>query len=239
MSNLEYSKCLHNDCNRIATYRNLKVGNCHLKDTKYEFCGYHKPRNAINKKFPYNSIFDKINVELEYYNHQNYYIINEYNDYIHDLLKNHKFKFPIKVTAFTENVIYKIDLAVVKLEKNISHITNYENYFDKDTASQKDIFDVILKFQKYYNDKKIEMLYIHLDKEYDTYDIIREFRNYYEEKTVDDIIKEFDEDKKIKSDNIFNILINFNEYYKKQKFNKRKLYINFKKYYNKKNYKCL
>ena len=83
------------------------------------------------------------------------------------------------------------------------------------------------------------MLYIHIDKEYDSYDIIREFRNYYEEKSVDDIIKEFNKDTKIKSDNIFNLLIDFNEYYKKQKVNKQKIFLNFKKYYNKKNYKCL
>ena len=71
---------------------------------------------------------------------------------------------------------------------NVSNITNYENYFDKD-VSKIDIFNVILEFQKYYNEKK--MLYIHIDKEYDIYDIIKEFRKYYEEKNKNDIIKEF------------------------------------------------
>ena len=46
------NKCKFENCNRIATYRKLKVGNCHLKDTKYEYCSYHRPKNSINKKFP-------------------------------------------------------------------------------------------------------------------------------------------------------------------------------------------
>ena len=29
--------CKFENCNRIANYRRLKVGNCHLKSTKYEF----------------------------------------------------------------------------------------------------------------------------------------------------------------------------------------------------------
>ena len=74
---------------------------------------------------------------------------------------------------------------------NISHITNYENYFDKNIVSKKDIYNVILKFQNYYNKKKIEMLYIHLRKDYDIYDIIKEFRNYYEENKINDIIENF------------------------------------------------
>ena len=205
MSNIENPICQFQNCQRIANYRKLKVGNCHLKNTNYEFCGYHKPRNSINKKFPYNSIFDKINIELKYYNHQNEHIVYEYNNHIYKLLKNHKFKFPIKITAFTENLAHNIDYMYVDFGTNITHLTNYKNYFDKDVVSKKDIYNIILEFQKYYNEKKIEMLYIHLDKEHDTYNIIREFRNYYEEKNVDDIIKEFNDysdDKKVKLDNI-------------------------------------
>ena len=81
------------------------------------------------------------------------------------------------------------------------------------------------------------MLYIHLDKEHDSYDIIREFRNYYEEKNVNDIIKEFNDDsknKKIKLDNIFNLLIDLNEFYRQQKVNKKKIFTDFKDYYNNK-----
>ena len=52
-------KCKHEKCNRDANYRKLKVGNCTLKNTNFEYCTYHKPKNAINIKFPYKSIFDK------------------------------------------------------------------------------------------------------------------------------------------------------------------------------------
>ena len=232
MSNIENQKCQFQNCQRIANYRRLKVGNCHLKDTKYEFCGYHKPINAINKKFPYKSIFDKINIELKYYNHQNENIIHEYNDHIYKLLKNHKFGFPIKITAFTENLVHDIDYMAIDMNINITHITNYKNYFNKDAVSKKDIYNIIKDFQKYYNNKKIEMLYIHLDKEYDNYDVIKSFRDYYEQENVDNFIKEYSKNKKIKSNDISNNIKNFNKY-----FNEQKLKINlkdFKKYFYKK-----
>ena len=156
MSNIENPIRQFQNCQRIANYRKLKVGNCHLKNTNYEFCGYHKPRNSINKKFPYNSIFDKINIELKYYNHQNEHIVYEYNNHIYKLLKNHKFKFPIKITAFTENLVHNIDYMYVDFGTNITHLTNYKNYFDKDVVSKKDIYNIILEFQKYYNEKKLK-----------------------------------------------------------------------------------
>ena len=235
MSNMENQKCQFQNCQRIANYRKLKVGNCHLKNTEYRFCGYHKPNNAINKKFPYKSIFDKINIELKYYNHQNENIIHEYNDHIYKLLKNHKFKFPIKITAFTENLVHDIDYMSIDMGINITHIINYKNYFDKDVVSKKDIYDVIREFQKYYNDKKIEMLYIHLDNEYDNYDVIKSFRDYYEQENVDNFIKEYSKNKKIKSNDISNNIRNFNKF-----FNEQKLKINlkdFKKYFYKKKLK--
>ena len=236
MSNIENPICQFQNCQRIANYRKLKIGNCHLKNTNYEFCGYHRPINSINKKFPYNSIFDKINIELKYYNHQNEHIVHEYNDYIHKLLKNHKFKFPIKITAFTENLVYDIEHNL-PIDVDVCNITNYKNYFDKDVVLRKDIYNIIREFQKYYNDKKIEMLYIYLDKEYDIDDTIKEFRKYYEEIKVNEFIKEFNDDskdKKVKLDNIFNLLTNFNEYYKQQKINKKKIFTDFKDYYNNK-----
>ena len=232
MSNIENQKCQFENCKRVANYRRLKVGNCHLKDTKYEFCGYHKPINAINKKFPYKTIFDKINIELKYYNHQSENIVHEYNDHIHKLLKNHKFGLPLKITAFTENLVHDIDYMTIDMNINITHITNYKNYFNKDAVSKKDIYNVIKDFQKYYNNKKIEMLYIHLDKEYDNYDVIKSFRDYYEQESVDNFIKEYSKDKKIKSNDISNNIKNFNKY-----FNEQKLKINlkdFKKYFYKK-----
>ena len=99
-------KCKFENCNREATYRKLKVGNCHLKDTKYVYCSYHRPKNSINKKFPYKSIFNKVNIPLHYFNHTNENIINDYHDYIYKTLKNNKFKFPIKITIYTENLLY-------------------------------------------------------------------------------------------------------------------------------------
>ena len=64
--------------------------------------------NKFNKeKIPL--FFDKINIELKYYNYQNENIVHEYHDHIYKLLKNHKFKFPIKITTFTENLVYDID----------------------------------------------------------------------------------------------------------------------------------
>ena len=232
MSNIENPICQFDNCNRVAKYRKLKVGNCHLKNTEYEFCGYHRPINSISKNFPYKSIFDKINIKLKYYNHQNENIAHEYNDHIHKLLENHKFGFPIKITAFTENLVYDTNY-ILPIDVNITNITNYKNYFDKDVVTQIDIFNVIRKFQKYYNDKKIEMLYIHLDKEHDTYDIIREFRKYYEEKIVYDIINDYSKDKKsLKLDNISNLLVDFSRYFNKQ--NKKIKSSNFKDYYNNK-----
>ena len=146
--------CQFHNCTRIAKYRKLKVANSHLKDTPYEFCGYHRPLNSINKKFPYRSIFDKINIELKYYNHQNEQIIHEYHDHINNLLQNHRFKFPIKVTVFTENLIHDVDYMSIDIGTNISHIPNYENYFNKSIVSKQDIYNTILKFQKYYNKKE-------------------------------------------------------------------------------------
>ena len=193
----------------------MKVGNCHLKDIKYEFCGYHRLINSNNKKFPCKSIFEKINIELKYYNHQNEHIVHKYHDHIYKLLKNYKFKFPIKITTFTENLVYDMDYNL-SIDVNVGNRTNYENYCDKDVISKKYIYNIILEFQKYYNEKKIQILYIHINKEYEIDDIIREFRKYYEEKKVNGIIKEFNDyykQKKVKSDNIFKLLIDFREYY--------------------------
>ena len=97
-------KCKFENCNRIATYRKLKVDNCHLKDTKYEYCSYHRPSNSINKKFPYKSIFNKVNIPLHYFNHTNENVLNDYHDYTYKTLKNNKFKFPIKTTIYAESL---------------------------------------------------------------------------------------------------------------------------------------
>ena len=181
MSNIENPICQFENCKQIANYRKLKVGNCHLKDTKFEYCEYHRPINSINKKFPYKSIFEKINIELKYNNHQNEYIVNDYHDHIYKLLKIHKFKFSIKITAFNKNLVHDFNYNL-PIDIKVSNISNYENYFDTNVVSRIDIYNLILEFKDYYNEKKIEMLYIHLDKDYEIDDIIKEFRNYYQQK---------------------------------------------------------
>ena len=118
---------------------------------------------------------------------------------------------------------------------NISHIPNYENYFDKTIVSKQDIYNTILKFQNYYNKKKIEMLYIHLDHDYDIEDVIKEYRIYYDELKVNNIIADFKnnyENTKVKLNNIFNPLMDFKEYFKNQKIKIKKS--DFEKYYYKK-----
>ena len=77
--------CKFENCDRIANYRRLKVGNCHLKNTLYEYCGYYRPKNSISKKFPNKTIFDQQGIPLKYYNHTNENIISEYYNYILNL----------------------------------------------------------------------------------------------------------------------------------------------------------
>ena len=73
--------CKFENCNRIANYRRLKVGNCHLKNALYVFCAYHCPKKSMNKKFLYKTIFDIFDqqkIELKHYNQTNEHIISEY-----------------------------------------------------------------------------------------------------------------------------------------------------------------
>ena len=137
--------CKFENCDRIANYRKLKAGNCHLKNTKYEFCAYHRPKNSINKKFPYKTIFDQQGIPLKYYNHTNEYISTEYYNYILNLFKNHKFGFPIKTTIFTENLLYNIEDIDNDNEIDVTNIANYRNYFDTNSVTVKNINKVILK----------------------------------------------------------------------------------------------
>ena len=147
-------KCKFENCDKIATYRKLKVGNCHLKDTKYEYCSYHRLKNSINKKFPYKSIFNKVNILLQYFNHTNENILNDYHDYIYNVLKNNKFKFPIKITIYTENLLYDIFNSNMLSEINVEHIENYEKYFESSIINTNDVYNTIVKFNDYYISKK-------------------------------------------------------------------------------------
>ena len=151
--------CKFENCYRIASYRKLKLGNCHLKNTKYVYCGIHRPKWSVNKKFPYKTIFDQQKIELKYYNHTNEHILSEYYNYIINLFKDHKFGFPIKTTIFTENSLYNIK--EIDNEIDVTNITNYQNYSDTNSVKIKDIYKVILQFIGYYNDKKIEMMNVY------------------------------------------------------------------------------
>ena len=161
-------KCKHDKCNRPANYRKLKVGDCTLKNTCFEYCSYHRPKNSINIKFPYKSIFDKKEIPLEYFNITNIDIFNEYKNYVYELLKNNKMKFPIKITIYTEFLVYDTDYIIVRKHISdtvyITHITNYDKYFKNNKVLYQDILNVIKEFKDYYDTRKIEMLKLHLNK---------------------------------------------------------------------------
>ena len=146
--------CKFENCDR-ANYRRLKVGNCHLKNTNYEYCGIYRTKWSINKTFPYKTIFDQHEIKLKYYNQSNEHIVNEYYNYILNLYKNHKFGFPIKTTVFTENLLHNIKEIDNDKEINVTNITNYQKYFDTNSVKVKDIY-IILKSNGYYNDKKLK-----------------------------------------------------------------------------------
>ena len=205
--------CKFKNCNRIANYRRLKVGNCHLKNTQYEFCAYHRPKNSINKQFPYKTIFDQQKIEFKYYNHTNEHVLSEYYNYIINLFKNHKFGFPIKTTIFTKNLLYNIK--EIDNEIDVTNITNYQNYFDTNSVKVKDIYKVILQFIGYYNDKKIEMMNIYntikdiakeLSIEFDN--VLKLFKNKFINNGiyVNSTINEF-----LDYDHYEDIIIKFNE----------------------------
>ena len=145
-------KCKHEKCNRDANYRKLKVRNCTLKNTNFEYCSYHRPKNSINIKFPYKSIFDKKEIPLEYFNIANIDIFNEYKNYIYKLLKNNKFTFPIKITIYTEFLVYDTEYIVIHLDQqhtiDITHITNYNKYSKNNEVLYQDILKIITILKK-------------------------------------------------------------------------------------------
>ena len=53
--------------------------------------------------------------------------------YIYKLLKNYKFKFPVKITIYTEFLVYDTEYIIIHLDEqhklDITHITNYQKYF--------------------------------------------------------------------------------------------------------------
>ena len=148
--------CKFENFDRITNYRRLKIGNCYLKNTLYEFCAYHRPKNSINKKCPHKTIFDQQGIPLKYNNHTNEHILSEYYNYILNLSKQHRFGFPVKTTIFTENLLHNIKEIDNDNEIDVTNITNYQNDFDTNSVKVKDIYKVILQFIGYYNDKKLK-----------------------------------------------------------------------------------
>ena len=122
----------------------------------YEYCTYHRPKNSINKKILYKTVFDKHEMKLKYYNQTNIYILTEYYNHNLNSYKNHKFGFPVffcKTTVFTENFLYNIKEIDNDNEIDVSDITNYQKYFNINTVKVKDIYNLILKFKRYYSEK--------------------------------------------------------------------------------------
>ena len=168
----------------------------------------------MNIKFPYQSIFDKKEIPLEYFNITNIDNFNEYKNHIYKLLKNNKFKFPIKITIYTEFLVYDTEYIIVRKHisdtVDIKHITNYQKYFKNSEVSYQDMLNVIKEFKDYYDTLKIEMLKTHLKKFIKNN--IKENENKYNK-----LLNKFDE-LDLKTKNLLNKKIYFNEKYNKEIF---------------------
>ena len=105
-----------------------------------------------------------MDIPLHYFNHTNENILTDYWDYIHNRLRNNKFKFPIKITRNTENLLYDPFNSNIINEINVEHIENYEKYFKNTLMNTNDIHNTTVDFNDYYINKKIEMLNIHYNK---------------------------------------------------------------------------
>ena len=105
-------------------------------------------------------------------------------------MKNNRFKFPIKITIYTEFLVYDTEYVIVRKHisdtVDIKHITNYQKYFKNSEVSYQDIINVIKEFKDYYDTLKIEMLKMHLKKFIK--DNIKENENKYNK-----LLNKFDE----------------------------------------------
>ena len=164
----------------------------HFKNTNFEYCSYHRPKNSINIKFPYKSIFDKKEIPLEYFNITDIDIFNEYKNYIYKLLKSNEFKFPIKMTIYIEFLVYDSTYITIYIDRqdnvDITHITNYDKYFKNNEVLYQNILNVIKEFKDYYNTQKIEMLKLHLNK-----NLKANRQDYKNENKYNDLLNKFDE----------------------------------------------
>ena len=60
------------------------------------------------------------------------------------------------MTLFTENLLYNIKEIDNDNEIDVSSISNYKKYFDTNLVKVKDIYNIILEFNGYYNDKNLK-----------------------------------------------------------------------------------
>ena len=126
------------------------------------------------------------------------------------MIKSNKFKFPIKITIYTEFLVYDSTYIYIYTIYNfdITHIANYKKFFKNNEVLYQDILNVIKEFKDYYDTQKIEMLMLHLNKNLD----VNRQENEYNE-----LLNKFDElDFKIK--NLLSKKIYFNEKYNKEIF---------------------
>ena len=67
--------CKHEKCNKPANYRKLKVVNCTLKNTYFEYCSFHRPKNSVNmllKTFEFK--YYNVTLFINNLNHENKYL---------------------------------------------------------------------------------------------------------------------------------------------------------------------
>ena len=64
-------------------------------------------------------------------------------NYIYKLLQNNKFEFPIKITIYTEFLVYDTEYIIIHFDQqhnvDITHITNYQKYFKNNKVLYQDI----------------------------------------------------------------------------------------------------
>ena len=131
-------------------------------------------------------------------------------------MKNNKFKFPIKITLYTEFLVYGTEYIVIHLDQqhtvHITHITNYNKYFQNNEVLYQDILNIIKEFKDYYDTQKIEMLKLHLNE-----NLKVNRQDYKNEDEFNELLNKFDE-LDFKTKNSLNKKIYFNEKYDKEIF---------------------
>ena len=129
---------------------------------------------------------------------------------------NNKFKFPIKITIYTEFLVYDTEYIIIHFDQqhtlDIPHITNYDKYFKNNKVLYQDILNVIKEFKDYYDTRKIEMLKLHLNK-----NLKINRHDYKNDNEYNELLNKFDE-LDFKTKNSLNKKIYFNEKYDKEIF---------------------